>query len=62
MVAFATFICSFVVSFILTGVILKFSLSRKLLDIPNERSSHKVPKPRLGGLAIVASFFIAILF
>ena len=60
MVAFATFICSFVVSFILTGVILKFSLSRKLLDIPNERSSHKVPKPRLGGLAIVASFFIAI--
>jgi UDP-GlcNAc:undecaprenyl-phosphate GlcNAc-1-phosphate transferase len=50
-----------VVSFALTGVILRFSLGRSLLDIPNDRSSHRVPKPRLGGIAITAAFFVTIL-
>lgn len=50
-----------VVSFALTGVILRFSLGRRLLDIPNDRSSHRVPKPRLGGIAITAAFFVTIL-
>jgi UDP-GlcNAc:undecaprenyl-phosphate GlcNAc-1-phosphate transferase len=49
-----------IVSFALTGVILRFSLGRSLLDIPNDRSSHKVPKPRLGGIAITAAFFVTI--
>ncbi|MCK4350527.1 MAG: undecaprenyl/decaprenyl-phosphate alpha-N-acetylglucosaminyl 1-phosphate transferase, partial [Candidatus Krumholzibacteria bacterium] len=50
-----------VVSFALTGMILRFSLGRSLLDIPNDRSSHRVPKPRLGGIAITAAFFVTIL-
>ncbi len=50
-----------VVSFALTGVILKISLGRNLLDIPNDRSSHRIPKPRLGGIAITAAFFVTIL-
>lgn len=29
------------------------ALKRALLDVPNERSSHKVPVPRLGGAAFV---------
>lgn len=33
----------------------------RILDIPNERSSHSVPTPRGGGLAIVAGFFLGIL-
>ena len=31
-----------------------------VVDIPNERSSHSIPVPRSGGLAIVVSFLIAI--
>ncbi len=30
------------------------------MDIPNERSSHSVPTPRGGGLAIVISWYIGI--
>src|ERR1700682_5881626 len=44
---------SAVASCLLTYVIWKLALARGLLDIPNERSSHKVPTPRGGGLAIV---------
>ncbi|MDD4856734.1 MAG: hypothetical protein PHD74_01365 [Candidatus Krumholzibacteria bacterium] len=46
------------ISYILTGVILRFSLKRRLLDIPNDRSSHSIPKPRLGGIAITVSFYV----
>ena len=35
---------------------------KHLLDIPNQRSSHRQPKPRGGGLAIVVVFFLSILF
>jgi UDP-N-acetylmuramyl pentapeptide phosphotransferase/UDP-N-acetylglucosamine-1-phosphate transferase len=45
------------ISYLLTGAILRFSLKRSLLDIPNDRSSHVVPKPRLGGIAITVSFY-----
>lgn len=53
------FIEACVVSFLVTGVILRYSLGKRLLDIPNDRSSHRVPKPRLGGVAIVLGFYIA---
>ena len=55
------FIEASVVSFALTGVILRVSVGRDLLDIPNDRSSHRVPKPRLGGIAITAAFFVTVL-
>ncbi|MDG4476068.1 MraY family glycosyltransferase [Thiovibrio frasassiensis] len=50
-----------VVSLLLTGVIRRYALSRNLLDIPNNRSSHAVPTPRAGGLAIVLTFFPGLL-
>ncbi|QPK61832.1 glycosyltransferase family 4 protein [Methylomonas sp. LL1] len=49
------------VSILLTGVIRSYALSRKVLDIPNQRSSHTVPTPRGGGLAIVLAFMAALL-
>jgi len=49
-----------IVSFALTMVIMKFSLKRNILDIPNERSSHTLPTPRGGGLAIVISWYLGI--
>jgi len=39
---------------------MKFSLKRNILDIPNERSSHTLPTPRGGGLAIVISWYLGI--
>jgi Fuc2NAc and GlcNAc transferase len=40
------------VSMALTLAVRRFALSRGLLDVPNERSSHVVPTPRGGGVAI----------
>jgi Fuc2NAc and GlcNAc transferase len=43
-------------SMALTGALRRLALRRRLLDLPNERSSHTEPTPRGGGLAIVLSF------
>src|ERR1700730_3783985 len=45
-----------ILSFTLTEMVRRYAISRKILDIPNSRSSHKVPTPRGGGLAIVLTF------
>ncbi|MBH3339233.1 glycosyltransferase family 4 protein [Pseudomonas mendocina] len=44
------------VSWGLTGEVRRYALARSLLDVPNARSSHAVPTPRGGGLAIVLAF------
>jgi len=43
----------------LTGAIRRYAVSRSLLDVPNHRSSHQVPTPRGGGLAIVLASGLA---
>lgn len=48
------------VSFSLTWALRRYALSRSLMDIPNARSSHSVPTPRGGGLAIVLAFTLAL--
>ncbi|HGM5550695.1 TPA: glycosyltransferase family 4 protein [Pseudomonas putida] len=47
-------------SFLTTGALRKYALARSLIDVPNARSSHSVPTPRGGGVAIVLSFLIAL--
>lgn len=42
-----------VVSWVLTGLVRRYALRSSLLDVPNERSLHRTPTPRGGGLAIV---------
>ncbi len=42
-------------SVILTGVLTRYAPRLGLLDTPNERSSHAVPTPRGGGVAIVVT-------
>ena len=44
---------------LLTGWIRHYALANQVLDIPNQRSSHSVPTPRGGGLAIVIGFLSA---
>jgi Fuc2NAc and GlcNAc transferase len=43
-----------------TGQFVLFALRRRLLDIPNSRSSHAYATPRGGGIAFVAVFLFAI--
>jgi Fuc2NAc and GlcNAc transferase len=44
------------ISLLLTGFLRRYAISRKLIDVPNARSSHSIPTPRGGGVAIVVSF------
>ncbi|WPN25481.1 MraY family glycosyltransferase [Pseudomonas marginalis] len=45
-------------SALLTGGIRRYAISRSLIDVPNSRSSHSVPTPRGGGVAIVLIFLL----
>lgn len=50
----------FFASFFFTALLRKYALARSVMDIPNDRSSHKVPTPRGGGVAIVLTFLAAL--
>lgn len=43
-------------TFLLTWLLRRYALAKSLMDIPNARSSHSVPTPRGGGVAIVVTF------
>jgi len=49
------------VSWILTGILRRYALVNSLIDIPNERSSHSIPTPHGGGVAIVITFLIGLI-
>lgn len=53
-------LCSsvFLASWWLTGRLRQYALTQRLLDLPNERSSHVVATPRGGGMAIVLATLI----
>ena len=55
----AAAITSFVISFLIVPVIIKYSLKRNLLDIPGRRKIHKKVTPSMGGIAIFCGFFIS---
>ncbi len=42
-----------VLTWALTGLLRRYAVHKQLMDVPNARSSHKVPTPRGGGVAIV---------
>ena len=50
----------FVTALCATWLLRKYALAASLMDTPNARSSHTVPTPRGGGVAIVATYLIAI--
>ncbi|NOQ16715.1 MAG: glycosyl transferase [Methyloprofundus sp.] len=53
---FVLLFSTFLFAVFLTQLIRSYALNN-LLDIPNQRSSHHVPTPRGGGLAIVIAYF-----
>lgn len=56
MVAFSVALAA---ALLLTGLIVPVLRRGQLLDVPNERSSHSVPVPRGGGLAVMAAVALA---
>ncbi|AIG05691.1 glycosyltransferase WbpL [Pseudomonas fluorescens] len=50
------------VSLALTALLRQYALRRSIIDIPNARSSHTVPTPRGGGVAIVLTFALALVW
>ncbi|OBP15332.1 glycosyl transferase [Rheinheimera sp. SA_1] len=43
-------------SWLLTAILRAYAVKRNVLDVPNQRSSHKIPTPRGGGLAVVICY------
>jgi len=50
------FAAAFGLSYLGTRLLLRRAASGAFADVPNARSSHDVPKPRFGGIAIVGAF------
>lgn len=50
----------FTLSYTLTWALRRYALEIKMVDIPNDRSSHVVPTPRGGGLSFVVCFLISV--
>jgi Fuc2NAc and GlcNAc transferase len=55
-----TIILTGTLSFILTLLVRHLAIRKSIFDIPNDRSSHTIPTPRGGGLAVSISWFIGL--
>ncbi|VEB96325.1 Undecaprenyl-phosphate alpha-N-acetylglucosaminyl 1-phosphate transferase [Cedecea lapagei] len=51
----------FILSFVLTWCLRIYALKNNVIDVPNQRSSHSIPTPRGGGVAIVISMVAGLL-
>ena len=56
------FVISFILTFIFTPFVRKVCFAFGLLDVPSKRKIHKQAMPRLGGISIIFSFIVSILF
>lgn len=54
-------IATFALSWLGTGFVRRFALRRRILDVPNVRSSHETPTPRGGGAVFSALFLLAMI-
>lgn len=60
MLIFLLIIVSFLAAFSLTGYMRQYALKKNIIDNPNERSSHTLPTPRGGGVAVVISYLLGV--
>ena len=60
MYIFGLCILFFILSLLFTGYMRHYALEKNIIDNPNERSSHSIPTPRGGGVAVVASYLLAL--
>lgn len=50
------------VAWLTTGLFRYYAIQRNRLDIPNHRSSHRVPTPRGGGWGIIVAFYAGLVW
>ncbi|MGY2258316.1 MraY family glycosyltransferase [Pseudomonas sp. SDO55104_S430] len=62
MMLIALLLAVFLVSWLMTLILRHYALAKSMVDIPNERSSHSIPTPRGGGVAIVLTFALSLPF
>ncbi len=56
------YIILFLLSLFLTLFIRNLAIRKSILDFPNERSSHKNPTPKVGGLAVAIVWFSGLFY
>ena len=56
------YIIIFGISLFLTWLVRVYAIHKSIIDIPNDRSSHTIPTPRGGGLAIAIAWFIGLIW
>ncbi len=56
------YIFLFLLSLLSTYLIKNIAIKNSLVDIPNERSSHSIPTPHGGGIAIALTWFVGITY
>lgn len=56
------YLALFLLSCLLTYCIKNYARKKLLLDIPNERSSHDMPTPHGGGIAMAITWFMGIVY
>lgn len=62
MLYFLTFLVAFSISVTVTPVVRWLMIKMEVLDLPGDRKIHLKPIPRMGGIAIVTAFFLAVFF
>jgi len=53
-------LAALILAFILTYIVRWIAIKTSIMDMPSDRSSHEIPTPRGGGLAIAAAWFLAV--
>ncbi len=53
-------LATFSLAWLMTWGLRRYALAHNVLDVPNSRSSHQVPTPRGGGMAIVVACSLAL--
>lgn len=56
------FLLAFITAFVTTPHTMRFAKKVGAIDIPNDRRVNKKPMPRLGGLAVIAGFFVSVIY
>ena len=55
----SAFFTAFIITYLVVPVIIKIACTKGLVDKPNERTSHTIIVPRLGGLGIFMGFMLS---
>lgn len=56
------YLITYFLVFILTYFVKVIAQNKMIIDVPNERSSHTIPTPRGGGLAIISVWFLMLTY